>query len=148
MREIFGLELFLDADKGGLTAEVLAELVRQDLAHSHLQVYAESLDEQQTVLADLTIANGEIHYDGFAKRLEMIFIGSVLDDAIPLTYRIKGKQLLIRGRCSVIPKVCGVDLYFAHYLREKNSQARQKIIFSMPDLLKQLKGLGASSFYK
>jgi len=146
MREILGLELFLDANKGALKADTLAELMLQDLAQSHLQIYAEPLGEQQTVLADLTLLNDEINYDSFAKRLEMVFIGSVLNDAIPLTYSIKGKQLLVTGRCSVIPKVCGVDLYFSHYLREKNSQARQKFIFSMPDLLKQIKVLSRSSY--
>jgi len=38
MRENLGLELFLDVNKGALKADVLAELMQQDLAQSHLQI--------------------------------------------------------------------------------------------------------------
>jgi len=139
MREILGLEALSCSKQGILNSDVLAALMRQDLAQSHLQVFSESVDEKQrTVLANLAL-KGEINYDQFSKRLEMLYLGAVLDEAIPLTYAIKGKQLLIRGRCSVIPKVCGVDLYFSQYSRKSGSQARQKIIFSISDLIKSLK---------
>jgi len=142
MRELKGLEIFLEDYKGMIKAEAVADFMQKQFIESHLRVYADALDEsQENVLADLTIQ--ESSYDAFSQSLSWHFSGKVLQEAIPLTYCIKGKQLQFTGRCSVIPKVCGVDLYFSDYQKKQDFLVRQKIHVSIKDLIKQLKRMQA-----
>jgi len=49
------------------------------------------------VLANLTLLNDKTNYDSFAKRLEMVFIDPVLNDAIPLTYSKRESSCWLQG---------------------------------------------------
>ena len=138
MRELKGLGLFLDNYTGMIKANTVAEFMQSQFSVSHLRVYADPLEEEKiTLLADLSLQ--EFSYDAFEQSIIWIFMGTVLDASIPLTYRIDGQQLQFTGRCSVIPKVCGVDLYFSHYQQQQGVRVRQKITVSIRDLVKQLK---------
>jgi len=139
MRQLIGLERFLINHTGFIKPEQVAQYMQTQFKESHLLVYAEPLGEQKTLLADLTIINDQMNYDLYQQRLELVFIGTVIDEKIPLTYTIHGQDLSYLGRCSVIPKVCGVDLYFANYVQSKGQKIRQKIIIPIKDLVKQLK---------
>lgn len=141
MRQLTGLESFFIKNSGSIKAEQVAQFMQEQFRNSQLTVYAEPLSEQQTVLAKLDISKDMITYDAYAQRLEFVFIGTVKNEKIPLTYTIKGLDLSYIGRCSVLSKVCGVDLYFSNYQRIQNSAVRQKIIVSIKELVKQLKFL-------
>jgi len=145
MRQLTGLERFLENHTGFIKPEQVAQYMQSQFKGSHLLVYAEPLGEQKTLLADLTIINDQMGYDLYQQRLELVFIGTVIDEKIPLTYTIYGQDLSYLGRCSVIPKVCGVDLYFANYVQSKGQKVRQKIVISIKDLVKQLKKIKAHS---
>jgi len=139
MRQLNGLEKFLSTHSGFIKAEQVAQYIQAQFSNSHLLVYAEPLNEQQTLLADLTL-NGELaSYEPYAQRLEFIYTGYVDSCLIPLSYTINGVDLSFCGRCSVLPKVCGVDLYFSNYTRQEGFFARQKITISIKELVKQLK---------
>jgi len=139
MRQLTGLERLLENHTGFIKPEQVAQYMQAQFKESHLLVYAEPLGEQKTLLADLAIINDQMDYDLYQQRLELVFIGTVIDEKIPLTYTIHGQDLSYLGRCSVIPKVCGVDLYFANYVQSKGQEIRQKIIIPIKDLVKQLK---------
>lgn len=139
MRQLTGLTHFFDKYTGTIKAGQVAEFMQEQFAGSDLIVYAEPLSEQKTILAKLSFAAEMVNYDSYAQRLEFVFIGTVIDEQIPLTYIISGLNLTFFGRCSVLPKVCGVDLYFSNYKRSKNFCVRQKITISIKDLVKELK---------
>lgn len=139
MRQLTGLESFFTQHQGSVTAEQVAQFMQEQFNHCQLVVYAEPLSEQKTVLARLDINKEMISYDAYAQRLEFVFIGTVDSEEIPLTYTINGAMLNYFGRCSVLSKVCGVDLYFSNYKRIAGSSVRQKITISIRDLVRQLK---------
>jgi len=141
MRQLTGLESFFINHSGSIKAEQVARFIQEQFSSCQLVVYAEPLSEQKTVLAELDIDAEMTNYDSYAQRLELIFSGTVNDEKIPLTYTINGLDLAYFGRCSVLSKVCGVDLYFSNYQRIKGSSARQKITISIKELVKQLKFL-------
>jgi hypothetical protein len=131
MRQLTGLECFFIENSGSIKAEQAAQFMQEQFRNSQLTVYAEPLSEQQTVLATLDISKEIIEYDAYAQRLEFVFIGTDVSEKIPLTYTINGVDLRYIGRCSVLPKVCGVVLYFSNYHRIKNSVARLNVVVSI-----------------
>ncbi len=145
MRQLTGLEHFFTHHSGTIKAEPVAEFMQKQFNGSHLVVYAEPLSEQKTVIATLALNSEMNAYDAYAQRLEMIFMGEVTNESIPLTYTINGLDLSFYGRCSVLSKVCGVDLYFSNYKRVEGSVARQKITISIKELVKELKKLQKDS---
>ena len=139
MRQLTGLGDFFIHHSGGIKAEQVAEFIQKQFNGSDLVVYAEPLSEQKTVLAILAFNPEMSAYDAYAQRLEMIFMGEVTNESIPLSYTIHGLDLSFYGRCSVLSKVCGVDLYFSNYKRSQGAAVRQKITLSIKELVKELK---------
>jgi len=61
----------------------------------------------------------------------------IRNDCVPLTYRLQGKQFGVSGRCSLLPMVCGVDLYLQRsYTGVVGDIARQRFSFHLKPLLK------------
>lgn len=92
------------------------------------------------LLAELALLPETLVYDNFDQRIDFVVCGAILrNDYVPLTYLLQAESLVICGRCSVIPKVCGVDLYLQHsYTCVVGDIARQKFALPVNHLLKML----------
>ncbi len=125
---------------GHLTDKRLAEALLVDLEDCRLIING-SVDEQVVRLAELTPQADGVVYEPFDKRFDLIMEGRIeRDDCPPLTYCLKGKQIRITGRCSMIPKVCGVDLYLSHsYTGRKGDIVWQKMKIYLDDIRQALK---------
>ncbi|NOQ35037.1 MAG: hypothetical protein GQ569_03985 [Methylococcaceae bacterium] len=127
MREIHGLKQLYDSQQNALPIDKLAELLMDDLANCHCVIYGEN---QQQILAKLDLVPDSLFYERFDKRIDLSVAGQITsNEHPPLTYCLQGKNFSISGRCSVLPQVCGVDLYLSHY-DENDGFARQN--FSVP----------------
>lgn len=95
------------------------------------------------MLARLDLLPETLIYDAFDRRLDWSVSGPILrDDHVPLTYRMEGQVFAITGRCSVISKVCGVDLYLHRsYTCVVGDMARQRFSVSTADLADMCKSL-------
>jgi hypothetical protein len=73
----------------------------------------------------------------FDQRIDLIVAGPILrNDCVPLIYRLQGEQFAISGRCSMIARVCGVDLYLQRsYTGVIGDIARQKFSIALKPLL-------------
>ena len=116
MRHILGLEILRAQHPERLNVRRLAELLLMDLEECRCYIYGNGEDEEKNVLlAELTLLPDTLVYDNFDQRIDFVVSGPILRaDHVPLTYRLQAKNVAICGRCSVIPRVCGVDLYLQH----------------------------------
>ncbi len=137
MREIQGVVELVNDNCQRLSYQILAEQLLEDMQNSHFFVYGKQQDVP-VVLADLSLAEDSLVYDAWDKRLDLMFSGVIQrDDCAPLTYRVQGQCLTVSGRCSVIPKVCGVDLYLSHsYSGRKGDRVYQKFAIKLADVMK------------
>lgn len=141
MRHVLGLETIRAHHPERLNARRLAELLLLDLRECRCYIYGNGEDEDKNVLlAELVLLPETLVYDNFDQRIDFVVSGQILrTDHVPLTYRLQAKSLAICGRCSVIPRVCGVDLYLQHsYTCVAGDIARQKFAISVKPLLKML----------
>ena len=119
----------------------LAEILLSDLSHCCCYVYSNGEDEEKhVVLAAMALLPETLVYDHFDQRIDFAVSGPILRaDHPPLTYHLQAENLAISGRCSVLPKVCGVDLYLQHsYSCVVGAIARQKFTIPVKPLLKML----------
>jgi hypothetical protein len=116
----------------------LAALLLKDLQQCQCHIYGSLADDDNILIAGLSLLPDELHYEMFDQRIDFIVAGPILrNDCVPLTYRLQGKTFGISGRCSVIPKVCGVDLYLKRsYTRVIGDIARHKFSIDIKALLK------------
>jgi hypothetical protein len=137
MRQINGLENLRRQHPGRLNTQKLAELLLADLCHCRCTIYGNIGDDDKIALAELDLLPDSLEYEMFDQRIDFVVAGPILRaDCVPLTYRLQGEQFSITGRCSMIPKVCGVDLYLQHsYTGIVGDIARQKFAIPVKPLL-------------
>ena len=138
MRQIFGLEKIVQQYPHRLSAAKLAEMLQEDLQHCHCAIYGSPAQDATVLLAQLSVLPDSINYDSYDQRLDLIVAGAIRRaDCPPLTYILQGRLLSVSGRCSMIAKVCGVDLYLQRsYSGVVGDITRQKFAFDIKQLLK------------
>lgn len=104
----------------------------EDLQDCVCTIYGNIDNDERVVLAQLRLLPESLLYEPFDRRVDFCVTGPILrDDCVPLTYQLQGKEFGISGRCSMIAKVCGVDLYLQKsYTGVVGDIARQA--FSLP----------------
>ncbi len=139
MKTLHGLFALSELLPERFSEKKLAEVLLQDLEACRLIIYG-SEGEQPVVLAELEVQAEDRVYDPFDKRIDLMLTGKITrDDCPPLTYCLQGKQFSVTGRCSMIPKVCGVDLYLSHsYSGKKGEVIRQKLNIYLADVKQAL----------
>nr|WP_305888612.1 hypothetical protein [Methylomonas sp. SURF-2] len=129
------------AHGGWLKPADLAGLLLADLNVCECRIYGCMGEDPEILLATLYLLPDTLNYDSFDQRLDFIVAGPILrNDCVPLTYRLQGRDFGISGRCSMIARVCGVDLYLqSSYTGVIGEVARQKFSIAIKPLLQQLK---------
>ncbi|OQW68873.1 MAG: hypothetical protein BVN35_19695 [Proteobacteria bacterium ST_bin11] len=137
MRRIHGLEKLIEQQSGRLNAQKLAELLLTDLRACCCSIYGTIGDDDRVLLAELDLLPDSLTYEMFDQRIDLIVAGPILrNDCVPLIYRLQGEQFAISGRCSMIARVCGVDLYLQRsYTGVIGDIARQKFSIALKPLL-------------
>lgn len=138
MRQYQGLANLKQAHNGFLLAKDLAVLLLKDLANCECRIFGCMGDDDKVLLASLSLLAESLTYDSFDQRIDLTLAGPILrNDCVPLTYRLQGEILAITGRCSMIARVCGVDLYLQRsYTGIVGDIARQKFSLDIKSLLK------------
>ena len=128
MKQFHGLSQLAQHHSGKLNGQQLAERLLTDLAHCRCLIYGCIGDDDQILLAELTLLTDSLTFDSFDQRIDLIVGGHILrNDCVPLTYRLQANEFAITGRCSMIARVCGVDLYLQRsYTGQVGDFARQK----------------------
>lgn len=141
MKQFHGLHTFSTSASGAHNVKNLANWLLNDLQDCHCQIYGCIGPDDQIQLATLRLLPDSLNYDAFDQRIDVIVAGPILrNDCVPLTYRLQGNNFAITGRCSMISKVCGVDLYLqASYTGIVGDVARQKFSLGAKPLLKLIK---------
>ncbi len=136
MKQYHGLETCLNSSEQP-SDQHLAACLLDDLKDCYCEIYGED-KEQAILLTRLALVEETLHYDRFDKRIDFTVNGEILrDDYLPLTYRLQGRQFAITGRCSMIGKVCGVDLYLSKsYSGRQGDFTQQRFKIKLKDLRK------------
>lgn len=144
MRQIHGLETIRQQHAGRLNAQKLAELLLTDLRQCRCSIFGAIGDDDRVLLAQLDLLPDSLAYEMFDQRIDLIVAGPILRaDCVPLTYRLQGDRFAISGRCSMIARVCGVDLYLQRsYTGVVGDIARQKFAIALKPLLQVVWQLG------
>jgi len=140
MRQEQGLDKLVQQSKGILSVKVLARLLLDDLANCRCIIYGKTVDEQAVLLAELRLIKESLTYEMFDQRIDFVVSGDILNDQyFPLTYQVKGDLYGFYGRCSTIPKVCGVDLYLSKtYTEVAGDKVRQHFSIQVKKIFKNL----------
>jgi len=141
MKQFHGLEEFRQTRTRILKIADLADWLLNDLSDCQCRIYGCIGEDDKILLATLKLLPDSLNYESFDQRIDFIVTGPVLrNDCVPLTYRLQGKDFAITGRCSMLPRVCGVDLYLqASYTGLIGDLARQKFAIAIKPLLKLIK---------
>ena len=130
MRQIHGLKQLGRLQEGYLSVDELAVLLMKDLGNCDCLIYG----RQQQILAKLNLIADSLFYEPFDKRIDLIVEGKIIETHYPpLTYHLRGNDFSLSGRCSLLPQVCGVDLYLTHYQKE-TTRVWQNFSFSVKKL--------------
>ncbi|WP_347988378.1 hypothetical protein [Methylomonas sp. AM2-LC] len=137
MRQIHGLENIRLQHPERLTEAKLAEILLDDLHDCRCFIFGCCGENDKIVLAELYLLPDTLQYEMFDKRIDFIVSGPILRaDTVPLTYALQAKKMSLTGRCSMLAKVCGVDLYLqASYTGVVGDIARQKFSLDVKALL-------------
>ena len=140
MKQLHGLEKLRQKHAGMINTAKLAEIFINDLRHCECTIYGCIGDDEQIVLAKLSLLPETLNYEMFDQRLDLNVEGKILrNDCVPLTYCLKGELFSMTGRCSIIARVCGVDLYMCNnYSEQIGDTVRQRFSLSIPALLKRI----------
>ena len=143
MRQFHDLDKLGSSFIGLFKADDLANLLLDDLQDCQCQIFGCIEEGDQVLLATLRLLPDTLYYDKFDQRLDFMLAGPILNnDCVPLTYRLQGKVFAVAGRCSMIARVCGVDLYLQRsYTGFIGDIARQKFSLDIKSLLKMKKSL-------
>lgn len=138
MRLLHGLEKIRQQHPERLNASKLAEILLKDLQQCSCEIYGCDSDDKKILLAKMYLLPETLNYDSFDQRLDFCVSGQInRADFVPLVYRLEGLMFGLSGRCSMIPRVCGVDLYLEHsYTGVVGDLARQKFSISINSVLK------------
>lgn len=140
MKQIHGLENIRQQHPEIRNIQKLAELLVADLQHCYCDIYGCIGEDDKILLAKLSLISESLLYDMFDQRIDFCVFGPILRaDTVPLTYHLQGRLFGMSGRCSIIPRVCGVDLYLQRsYTGVVNDIARQKFSIAVKPLLNRL----------
>ena len=134
MQKIDGLKQLLGQQQTPLSIKTFATRLMDDLANCHCLIYGK---DPHRILAQLALISDSLHYETFDKRIDLSVEGKIIiADDLPLHYCLQGNQFAAKGRCSILPRVCGVDLYLNHY-NENKGMIRQNFSFSVKKLFQQ-----------
>ena len=113
-------------------------MLMDDLQDCQCYIYGCIGDDEQILLSTLSLLPETVLYEMFDQRIDFTVAGPILrNDCVPLTYRLQGSVFAITGRCSMIARVCGVDLYLQKsYTGQIGDIARQKFSLDIKALLK------------
>ena len=137
MKQIHGLEKIKKQHPNSLNMPKLAEILLADLQQCYCRIYGCIADNDKILLAELNLLPDTLSYDRFDQRIDFCLSGAILrSDCVPLTYILQAESFAISGRCSMIPKVCGVDLYLQRsYTGVMGDIARQNFALHLKSLL-------------
>ncbi|MGR8929915.1 MAG: hypothetical protein ACU836_04680 [Gammaproteobacteria bacterium] len=141
MKQFHGLEKFRQTPSRIAKIADLANWLLNDLQQCQCQIYGCIGNDDKILLATLKLIPDSLNYECFDQRIDFIVAGPIVgNDCVPLTYRLQGEDFAITGRCSMIARVCGVDLYLqASYTGIIGDVARQKFSIAIKPLLKLIK---------
>ncbi len=139
MKQLHGLDALIQLHNGRLTIKALADILMQDLRQCCCFIYG-SIDDVPVLLAKLKLQSESLTYEMFDRRIDLIVAGKMSrNDCVPLSYRLQGEIFSITGRCSMIPKVCGVDLYLnSSYSGHVGDRVHQKFHISLKEVFTSL----------
>lgn len=140
MRQISGLKKIRQLLPERFNPQKLAEIMLADLRLCQCRIYGNIGDNDRVLLAELNLLPESLSYDNFDQRIDLCVAGPILRvDCVPLTYILQGELFAISGRCSMIGKVCGVDLYLQHsYTGVVGDIARQKFFLPLKPLMQEI----------
>ena len=141
MKQLHGLENLAQKLHKPINTSQLAQALLQDLQQCECVIYGCIGEDPLIELARLQLVAETLNYEMFDQRIDLSVAGIILrDDCVPLTYRLAGAEFAISGRCSMIARVCGVDLYLhSSYTGVMGDYARQRFSLAVPALLKRIK---------
>ncbi len=141
MKQFHGLNVLGKTFDRTPNTKQLAEQLLNDLQQCRCEIYGNIGDDDKVLLATLELLPDTLNYEAFDQRIDLIVSGPILrNDCVPLTYRLQGRDFALTGRCSMIARVCGVDLYLqASYTGIVGDVARQKFSIAVKPLLKLTK---------
>ncbi|MGD0961998.1 MAG: hypothetical protein ABSB19_19490 [Methylomonas sp.] len=144
MRRIHGLESIRARHPERLNAAGLAAILLDDLQACRCRIYGSSGEDAPILLAELQVLPDTLNYASADQRIDFTVSGHILRaDTVPLTYGLQGRLFGLSGRCSMIGKVCGVDLYLQRsYTGIAGDIARQKFSIPVKPLLAELNRAG------
>ena len=136
MKHYHGLEKWFALTDGHADNSAFVNWLLDDLQDCHFDIYGQ-IENDQILLARLSLLQSSLTYESFDQRIDFVVVGPILsNDCVPLNYRLQGRTFAMTGRCSMISKVCGVDLYLqSTYSGEVGDIARHKLAISMKSLL-------------
>ncbi|WP_198243052.1 hypothetical protein [methane-oxidizing endosymbiont of Gigantopelta aegis] len=142
MKKLHGIDVLFKPCQRVLTDRRIADVLLKDLAHCRFYIYGDYKGEH-IILAELVLQEESLQYEPFDKRIDLSMAGVIKrTDSVPLTYRLQGEVFGVSGRCSVIPKVCGVDFYMGQsYSGNVGERIQMKFKIKLADIKKQLKAL-------
>lgn len=140
MKRLHGLESLMQNSRERLGHQILAERLQRDLRHCRCFIYGQK-DGASVLLAELDGQDDSLFYERFDQRIDLALTGEIArDDCVPLAYRLQGEHLAVTGRCSMLPKVCGVDWYIgAGYSGKVGERARLKFKIDVKEVLKKVR---------
>ena len=140
MKQLHGLENLKQILGKPVNTSRLAEVLLHDLQHCACTIYGCIDDDPYIELARLQLLPDTLNYEMFDQRIDLSVSGIIRrDDCVPLTYRLAGEVFSITGRCSMIARVCGVDLYLhSSYTGIAGDMARQRFGIPLPALVKRI----------
>jgi hypothetical protein len=140
MKKLQGLTALIPNTQEKVNHKTVAELLLDDLQQCYCEIYGKQ-NERDVLLAQLHLQAGTLHYEPFDQRIDLMVEGSILrDDCVPLTYCLQGKEFAITGRCSMIGKVCGVDLYLSKtYTGKIGDVTQQRFQIYLKDVINEIK---------
>jgi len=140
MRQEKGLNALKEGCSERITTTVLSRLLLNDLENCHCLIFGKTKEEVPVLLAELKIIPQSLEYEMFDQRIDFAVSGDIINHQyVPLTYVVQGDKYSFNGRCSTIPKVCGVDLYLSKsYTEQTGDRVRQKFSISVKKLVKTL----------
>lgn len=138
MKQFHGLDKLCSSQQGWLKPRDLASALLGDLQDCQCRIFGCIDDDDRILLATLILLPESLYYDAFDQRIDFIVAGPISrNDCVPLTYRLQARAFAITGRCSMIARVCGVDLYLQRsYTGVIGDIARQKFSIDIKALIK------------
>ncbi len=140
MRQEQGLNTLTEGYQKRITTTVLSRLLLNDLENCLCSIFGKTKEEVPVLLAELKIVPESIYYEMFDQRIDFVVSGEIINHQhVPLTYVVQGDKYSFNGRCSIIPKVCGVDLYLSKsYTEQTGDKVQQKFSISVKNLVRTL----------